>query len=165
MSTDEPTSGVDPSARRKIWSTLAHLQQRYGSAFVLTSHSMEECEALCQRVAIMVNGQFQCLGSVQHLRTKFGQGFTILAKIRSDLSQQSGYLADLQNYFKQAIPSAVLKDVHQGLIHFHVTDTRTLWSHMFTVMEEVKAKYFLEDYVVSDTTLEQIFLAFARTQR
>ena len=53
----------------------------------------------------------------------------------------------------------------QGLIHYHVTDTRTLWSHMFTVMEEMKAKYFLEDYVVSDTTLELIFLAFARIQQ
>ncbi|CAG2180474.1 unnamed protein product, partial [Oppiella nova] len=65
---DEPTSGVDPSARRKIWSTLTSLQKTYGSAFILTSHSMEECEALCARVAIMVNGRFQCLGSVQHLR-------------------------------------------------------------------------------------------------
>ena len=156
---------MDPSARRKIWSTLSYLQQRYGSAFVLTSHSMEECEALCQRIAIMVNGQLQCLGSVQHLRNKFGQGFTILIKIKPDLAQQSAYLSDLQNHFKRVIPSAVLKDVHQGLIHYHVTDTRTLWSHMFSVMEDMKAKYFLEDYVISDTTLEQIFLAFARIQR
>ena len=73
---------------------------------VLTSHSMEECEALCDRLAIMVNGQFQvvvmviimmvivkkvtmcnlenklqCFGSSSHLKNKFGQGFTILTKI------------------------------------------------------------------------------------
>ena len=42
--------------------------------------SMEECEALCTRLAIMVNGQFKCLGSVQHLKYRFGQGYTVLAK-------------------------------------------------------------------------------------
>ncbi|CAG2182299.1 unnamed protein product, partial [Oppiella nova] len=103
---DEPTSGVDPSARRKIWSTLASLQRTYGSAFILTSHSMEECEALCARVAIMVNGRFQCLGSVQHLRHKFGQGFTIMAKLRRDLVDDSSYMASIEEYVSRCLPSA-----------------------------------------------------------
>ena len=42
---------------------------------------MEECEALCTRLAIMVNGQFKCLGSPQHLKNKFGEGFTLIAKV------------------------------------------------------------------------------------
>lgn len=44
---------------------------------------MEECEALCTRIAIMVNGQFKCLGSSQHLKSKFGQGYTLIAKVRA----------------------------------------------------------------------------------
>lgn len=44
---------------------------------------MEECEALCTRLAVMVNGQFKCLGSPQHLKSKFGSGYTLLAKIRN----------------------------------------------------------------------------------
>jgi ABC-type multidrug transport system ATPase subunit len=44
---------------------------------------MEECEALCTRIAIMVNGQFKCLGSSQHLKNKFGQGYTLIAKVRA----------------------------------------------------------------------------------
>ena len=43
---------------------------------------MEECEALCDRLAIMVNGQFQCFGGPQHLKNKFGQGFNILVKLQ-----------------------------------------------------------------------------------
>ena len=43
--------------------------------------SMEECEALCTRLAIMVNGQFKCLGSPQHLKSKFGEGYTLLARV------------------------------------------------------------------------------------
>lgn len=41
-----------------------------GRSVVLTSHSMEECEALCTRLTIMVNGEFKCLGSSQHLKSK-----------------------------------------------------------------------------------------------
>ena len=43
---------------------------------------MEECEALCTRLAIMVNGRFQCLGSTQHLKAKFGEGYSLILKIR-----------------------------------------------------------------------------------
>ena len=44
---------------------------------VLTSHSMEECEALCHKVGIMVKGQFKCIGSVQHLKNRFGEGYNL----------------------------------------------------------------------------------------
>ena len=80
-------------------------------------------------------------------------------------AEQSTYLADIQTYFKQRIPCSVLKDIHQCLLHYHIPDTSVLWSHMFRVMEEIKSKFYLEDYLISDTTLEQIFLAFARSQR
>lgn len=46
---DEPTNGVDPSARRKLWSVIKNAQKNKNSSFILTSHSMEECEALCSR--------------------------------------------------------------------------------------------------------------------
>lgn len=59
---DEPTTGVDPASRRKIWSTLMHLRDTSGSSIVLTSHSMDECEALCSRIGIMARGNFKCLG-------------------------------------------------------------------------------------------------------
>ena len=69
-------------ARRKLWTIISEIQKN-GQSVVLTSHSMEECEALCNRLAIMVNGQFQCLGGTQHLKNKFGQGFTVLVKLNT----------------------------------------------------------------------------------
>ena len=47
---------------------------------------MEECEALCTRMAIMVNGRFQCLGSTQHLKAKFGEGYSLIIKIRQNFN-------------------------------------------------------------------------------
>lgn len=78
---DEPTSGMDPSAKRNVWNLVSKVRDA-GKTIVLTSHSMEECEALCTRLAIMVNGEFQCLGSVQHLKNKFSRGFTLKIKIQ-----------------------------------------------------------------------------------
>ena len=42
---------------------------------------MEECEALCTRLVVMVNGQFKCVGSSQHLKDKFGEGYALMAKV------------------------------------------------------------------------------------
>ena len=44
---------------------------------------MDECEALCDRLCIMVNGQFRCLGRPQGIKSKFGQGFTVLLKLNT----------------------------------------------------------------------------------
>ena len=43
-------------------------------------YSMEECETLCGRVAIMVNGRFQCIGTSQHLKSKYGEGYIVTGK-------------------------------------------------------------------------------------
>ncbi len=49
---------------------------------------MEECEALCDRLAIMVNGQFRCIGGPQHLKNKFGQGYSIIIKLDRDTDEE-----------------------------------------------------------------------------
>ena len=62
---DEPSSGVDPAARRFMWDVLARTAAVHGTSILLTSHSMEEVEALSSRIGIMVGGRLRCLGSPQ----------------------------------------------------------------------------------------------------
>lgn len=64
---------MDPASKRLVWSAISDAAVS-GRSLVLTSHSMEECEALCSRLTIMVNGKLCCLGSLQHLKSKFSQG-------------------------------------------------------------------------------------------
>lgn len=64
---DEPSAGMDPSTQRFLWNVLLQLR-RSKRAMVITSHSMEECEVLCNRVAIMNQGQLKCIGPIQHLK-------------------------------------------------------------------------------------------------
>jgi ATP-binding cassette subfamily A (ABC1) protein 3 len=73
---DEPSTGMDPEARRFMWNVINRISTlRKRSSIILTTHSMEEAEALSTRISIMVNGNLKCLGSVQHIKSKFGQVF------------------------------------------------------------------------------------------
>lgn len=80
---DEPSAGMDPEARRFMWQVVANISQRdKNSAVIITTHSMEEAEALSTKMGIMVRGGiFRCFGSAQHLKSKFGTGFELLIKI------------------------------------------------------------------------------------
>lgn len=108
---DEPTSGLDPAARKHLWDTVSEERDR-GKCVFITSHryehfsfakilcrwnlcidltntfsvliSLEECEALCTRLAIMVEGRLCCIGSVQHLKNKFSVGYQLHIKFHPD---------------------------------------------------------------------------------
>ena len=85
---DECSTGVDPVARREIWEMVSNMvagrnvapEER--TSIILTTHSMEECEALCPRIGIMANGRLRALGSAQHLKNKFGKGYQIEMKCK-----------------------------------------------------------------------------------
>lgn len=75
---------MDPASKRLIWSAIIEAVET-GRSVILTSHSMEECEALCSKLTVMVRGSLRCLGPLQHLKNKFSQGknpyfFTFLKK-------------------------------------------------------------------------------------
>ncbi|RUS86087.1 hypothetical protein EGW08_006180 [Elysia chlorotica] len=160
---DEPSAGMDPKARRQLWNVLSQVRAS-GRTLVLTSHSMEECDALCTRIAIMVNGKFVCLGSPQHLKNKFGQGYTLIV--------QMGLLPDgtmapnepFIKFIRENFPDATVFDDHQGYIHFQVPDANVKLAHVFSLMESSKTNLNVQDYSVHQTTLEQIFLTFTRNQ-
>jgi len=80
---DEPSTGVDPKAKRFMWSIVSRMSTlRKRSVVILTTHSMEEAEALATKMAIMVAGRFKCIGSSQHIKDKYGTGYEIEVKIR-----------------------------------------------------------------------------------
>ena len=64
---DEPTTGLDPVARREVWDILLKLKERQGTSMVLTTHYMEEAEQLCDRIIIMDHGRVLREGTLQEL--------------------------------------------------------------------------------------------------
>lgn len=84
---DEPSTGMDPVARRDMWAVISemvsggNMADEDRTSVILTTHAMEECEALCPRIGIMANGRLRCVGSAQHLKNRFGQGFQVEMKV------------------------------------------------------------------------------------
>ncbi|BFG01721.1 ATP-binding cassette sub-family A member 3 [Drosophila madeirensis] len=187
---DEPTTGMDPAARRQLWNMVCRIRDS-GKSIVLTSHSMEECEALCTRLAIMVNGEFKCIGSTQHLKNKFSKGLILKIKVRRNvealrqLRHSSSFTAGTRNADEQTVPEqmaqqsinevkefvereyphSILQEEYQGILTFYIPLTGVKWSRIFGLMETNREDLNVEDYSVSQTTLEEIFLEFAKYQR
>ena len=156
---DEPTTGMDPGARRSLWNALLKTA-RSGKSIVLTSHSMEECEALCTKLAIMVNGEFQCFGTTQHLKSKFAQGYSLIVKLKGGAQPQS------PGAFLQVLQSKVqvqVKHEHGVQLDLSVSQSEKM-SDLFAVMESAEVQACIDDYGLSQTSLEQVFLGFAKKQ-
>lgn len=70
---DEPTVGLDPQTRRRLWEIIRELNQR-GMTMLLTTHYMDEVEYLCDRIGIMDAGKLISLGTLEELRQQYGKG-------------------------------------------------------------------------------------------
>mmetsp|Transcript_43917 Transcript_43917/g.64517 ORF Transcript_43917/g.64517 Transcript_43917/m.64517 type:complete len:2436 (+) Transcript_43917:98-7405(+) len=165
---DEASSGMDPFARKKIWELISKVSEN--RSVVLTSHSMEEVEALCTRVTIMVSGRMRCLGSVQYLKSTYLGGYTVDLQIRQKAFVDQ--VESLKKYVTEtALPSASLVEQHSKFLKFSIPSiSRNQGSSLglgdiFGVLETLKkdCNIIVEDYAISQCTLEQVFIAFAKS--
>ena len=75
---DEPSTGMDPEARRYMWKVIHNISiYRKKSTIIMTTHSMEEAETLCKKIGIITKGEFKCIGTCDEIKDKFGYGFEI----------------------------------------------------------------------------------------
>jgi ABC-type multidrug transport system ATPase subunit len=76
------TQGLDPETRQTIWKVIDKVKE--GRAIVLTTHSMEEADALTTRIGIMAAGKLLCLGSQLRLKNLYGDGLQLKVALESD---------------------------------------------------------------------------------
>lgn len=151
---------MDPVTKRNLWNVVNALRDS-GKAIVLTSHSMEECEALCTNLTVMVNGRMKCIGSTQHLKNKFTNGFELKIKVQPEAQHD---LRNIKSFVFQEFPGAQLTEEYLGLLSYHVPMTSVQWSRLFGIMERAKSQLRIEDYSINQTSLEQVVLSFVRGQ-
>ncbi|KAL5290416.1 ABCA3.2 family protein [Megaselia abdita] len=179
---DEPTAGMDPKSKRQIWNVVLAARNR-GIIIVLSSHSMEECEVLCTRLAIMVGGEFKCIGTSQHLKNKFSTGFILRMKMtgtnisfatayshstitnkavsKDSFGGQYDFETVTDSLFSE-FPKCTLREKYERYLIFHIPkDTRTTYSSVFSFIEDNKVILGIEDYTISQASLEEIFMKFA----
>ncbi|XP_005805417.1 ATP-binding cassette sub-family A member 5-like isoform X1 [Xiphophorus maculatus] len=161
---DEPSSGMDPKSKQRMWRAMRAAFRNHQRGAILTTHYMEEAEAVCDRVAIMVSGQLRCIGSIQHLKAKYGQGYSLEVKLREELTglQQ---VALLHKEILRIFPHAVRQESFTTLMVYKIPmeDVKSL-AHSFSKLENAKQTFNFEEYNFSQSTLEQVFLEFAKEQ-
>ncbi|KAI6650369.1 hypothetical protein LOD99_6045 [Oopsacas minuta] len=149
---DEPTSGVDPYAKQFLWELLRDVTNT-GVSSLLTTHSMTECEALCTRIAIIHKGRVQCIGSPQHLKAKFGEGYIL--KVYLSLSHDNvAVIEEISNKLSRAVKPL---ESHLTLLTFHLENV--CLPSLLRVLIEMKRGDLIADFSLGQTTLEDVFLS------
>ncbi|NXB06545.1 ABCA9 protein, partial [Cnemophilus loriae] len=167
---DEPSTGMDPNGQRRVWKTIRDALKSKESGAVLTTHYMEEAEAVCDRVAILVAGQLRCIGSIQYLKNKFGKGYLLEIKVKDPESADVLH-AEILKIF----PGAARQERFPSLLVYKVPMKDALpLSQSFSKLEEAKRSCGLEEYSFSLNTLTQaeitqscpfqVFLELSREQ-
>lgn len=135
---DEPSAGMDPEARRFMWRVVSRLTNAGTSAIVLTTHSMDEAEALSCKLGIMVQGGlFKCFGPAQHIKNKFGRGFILDLK-----ATKEGLLETLCHKFNKF---ELLESL--GLYHKVRLDDFSL-AQIFETVQGLKTEGLVSEYSV-----------------
>lgn len=148
---DEPTTGLDPDARRNIWNLVLELNAM-GKTILLSSHYMDEVEALAHRIAVMVQGKIKAEGSPQALRDQHGE----YTEVRFHLGERS---------LPQSFPSALRNIIHEerGWIIFEVPNPTPFLADL--TKWAFKEQFELSNLNVSQPSLEEIYLNLTRGRR
>ncbi|NXC65703.1 ABCAA protein, partial [Anhinga anhinga] len=159
---DEPSTSMDLNGQHCVWKMIRAALKTKETGAVLTTHYMEEAEAVCDRVAIMVSGQLRCIGSIQYLKNKFGKGYLLEIKVkdpeRSDLLH-----AEILRIF----PSAARQERFPSLLVYKVPMEDALpLSQSFFKLEEGPSKYpvNVREIIRALSCPFQVFLELSREQ-
>ncbi|CAI9593699.1 unnamed protein product, partial [Staurois parvus] len=157
---DEPSTGLDPKGQQRLWRAIRAAFKNRERGAILTTHYMEEAEAVCDRVAIMVSGKLRCIGSIQHLKSKFGKGYLLEIKLKDT------YQVDvIHQEVLRLFPQAAKQDRFSSLLVYKIPmDNVQSLSQAFLQLENAKQIFNFEEYSFSQSTLEQVFLELAKEQ-
>uniref|UniRef100_A0A3Q1J7B9 ABC transporter domain-containing protein n=1 Tax=Anabas testudineus TaxID=64144 RepID=A0A3Q1J7B9_ANATE len=135
---DEPTTGMDPKARRALWNCI-HSIIKEGRSVVLTSHS--------------INYPWS-------LSSVFGDGYTIILRVAGPDPD----LLPVMKFIESELSGSTLKEKHRNMLQYQLPSSLTSLAHIFSILAKNKETLRIEDYSVTQTTLDQVFVNFAKDQ-
>lgn len=165
---DEPSSGMDAASKRVMWRTLASVVP--GRSLVLTTHSMEEADALATRAGIMA-GKMLALGTTDYLRNKHGDSYYVHLVHRHAPHASDEEMQRIRDWIEDNLPEAEIESkTYAGQMRFSVptstarkdkgvgSESNSGIAQLFTSLEKNKEDLQIEYYSVSRATLDQVFL-------
>ena len=158
---DEPTTGLDPQARRHLWDLVDELKQA-GRTIILTTHYMEEAERLCDRVAIMDHGRVIALGTPQQLIATVGGEDIVEFAVTSSPASESrpGASAPVRGVVDtaqlRAIAGVQSHRVDAGLHQLSVSELHTTVPRIFAAL--AAEGLHMSEFRTHSATLEDVFV-------
>ena len=161
---DEPSSGMDPGTRSLLRDIIKETV-RCGQSVLLTSHSMAECDALCDRygrkclfisfhtdfrLAIMKTGEIICQGNPQELKAKEGDGYKVNVKIKQIEKKR-----DLDRFLLESFGNIKVGEVKDKWVNYKLNGNV---SEMLGILATAKEQFELEGFTINLMSLEDVFL-------
>ncbi|GIL71728.1 hypothetical protein Vretimale_837 [Volvox reticuliferus] len=151
---DEPSTGLDPASRRNLWDVVR--SNKDGRATILTTHSMEEAEILCDRLGIFVDGQLVCIGNPREITSRYA-GYLVFT-----ITVGSGHEDAAKAFVAHMSPNARLTYALGATFKYELPTTDVSLAAVFDAMATAKTQMQVLDWGVANATLEEVFIKFAR---
>ncbi|XP_010689557.2 ABC transporter A family member 7 [Beta vulgaris subsp. vulgaris] len=151
---DEPSTGLDPASRNNLWNVVKQAKQ--DRAIILTTHSMEEAEVLCDRIGIFVDGNLQCIGGPKQLKGRYGGSFVFT------MTTSAEHDAEVETMVRGLSPNAQKIYHISGTQKFEIPKHEIQISDVFKAVEKFKKRFSVQAWGLADTTLEDVFIKVAR---
>ena len=154
---DEPSSGMDCAARRLAWGIIR--KQKRLTTILLTTHHLDEAEALSDRVAILSGGNVAACGSNLFLKRKFGSGYSLIVSMNSSPAYGNSFVEALLHLVRKYVPRAMLtsqagREVKIGLPQ----GAASAYPALINALECSREELGVAAYGISSSTLHDIFL-------
>jgi len=156
---DEPTAGMDPFTRRFVWNIIKDIKNRQQSSIILTTHSMEEAEVLCDRLTILLNGKLRCIGTPETLTMTYANRFIV--DMESDRPREVE-----EEIFMN--PSSIFSKVEykveqetENRFRYYIGKKYQV-GRLFEKLEKAKSENRINDYIVTESSLDDVFIDFVK---
>ena len=150
---DEPTIGLDPAGRKLVWDHIRKLNQEEHMTIFLTTHYMEEAEALCDQIGIVDRGRLSVVGSPQQLKEKVGVG-TVTFVLDPKNTDASANPIALFSGVEGVTVSQLASNTWQLKISYHAVQTQEILRKL------IQHNMLVSDLEIQGPSLEDVFLKF-----
>ena len=160
---DEPTAGLDPISRKSLWRCHKLFSKTNPRGVLISTHSVEEAEVLCDKLAIIVKGQILCTGFTKELKNFSDSGYTMEIKLHGFNAENMSRLKEFVS--EVLIPgSEIINECYDWITFKTPQNSMLKLSKIFQLIEINKERLQIEDYSFSQATLERVFLELFKLQ-
>ncbi|KAF8697365.1 hypothetical protein HU200_035958 [Digitaria exilis] len=151
---DEPSTGLDPTSRSSLWNVIKRAKK--DRTIILTTHSMEEAEELCDRVGIFIEGSFHCLGTPTELKARYGGTRTLTIATKPE------HTAKVEELVSQLSPGVTRIYSVSGTQKFTLPRQEVVLSDVLSAVYAARRVFPVLGWGLADTTLEDVFVRVAK---